>query len=96
MYGVFNTTGMGILSEPGITIPGVLTFNGIDTSIPTVKAFLSSKYQTKIQANWQYNITINMLVRGCVVGEGLKVDGACFVCPKGTYLLEIPVTATEC
>jgi hypothetical protein len=37
-----------------------------------------------------------MLVRGCVVGEGLTVDGACFVCPKGTYLLEIPVTATEC
>ena len=41
-------------------------------------------------------MTINMLVRGCVVGEGLKVDGACFLCPKGTYLLEIPTTATEC
>ena len=41
MYGVFNMTGMGILSEPAITIPGVLTFNGIDNTIPSVNAFLS-------------------------------------------------------
>lgn len=30
MYGVFNITGMGVMSEPEITITGVFTLNGIN------------------------------------------------------------------
>ena len=35
-------------------------------------------------------------VRPCLVGEGLKDTGACFECPAGSFLLFAPVEATEC
>ena len=37
-----------------------------------------------------------ILVRSCIVGEGLKATGACFACPMGTFLLIAPTVATEC
>lgn len=29
-------------------------------------------------------------------GEGLRENGACYKCPTGTYLLEVPTEPTEC
>ena len=30
------------------------------------------------------------------MGEGLKSTGACFKCPTGAFLLEIPTNTTDC
>ena len=30
------------------------------------------------------------------MGEGLKSTGACFKCPAGAFLLEIPTNTTDC
>lgn len=35
-------------------------------------------------------------VRACISGEGLSENGACFTCPKGTYLLIPPTVPTDC
>ena len=39
---------------------------------------------------------MSMQVRDCILGEGLKKSGACYECPKDTYLLEAPKVPTEC
>jgi len=43
-----------------------------------------------------YYVSITMVVRDCMIGEGLRASGACFTCPSGTFLLEIPKKATDC
>ena len=35
-------------------------------------------------------------MRPCLNGEGLRENGACYGCPKGTYLLKAPTSPTEC
>lgn len=35
-------------------------------------------------------------MRACLTGEGLRDNGACYSCPKGTYLLYPPTSPTEC
>lgn len=37
-----------------------------------------------------------MEVQLCKLGEGLLPSGACFTCPKGTFLLEAPTEPREC
>ena len=39
---------------------------------------------------------VTMKVRPCILGEGLRVTGACFTCPKGSFLLTIPTEPMDC
>lgn len=97
MYGVYNMSSMDILSQPGINIPVSITVFSINLEVPSVRKFISSKLNIKT-VDWpeQYRIEIQLKVRSCKEGEGLKESGACYTCPPGTFLLSVPTTQTAC
>ena len=39
---------------------------------------------------------MEMQVRPCILGEGLRESGACYECPENTYLLQAPTTPQDC
>ena len=84
-YGTYNMSGMGLLTAPGNEIIVNLTVFGIDLDIPSNRDYLRQK--NKDGNPDVYALKMEMLVRPCELGEGLKPSGACYVCPAGTYLL---------
>ena len=97
MFGVYNVSSMRINSQPGINIPVSITIQAVDLSIPSTRLFLSNNLKIKtINSTEQYRTSIQLKVRSCIEGEGLTNTGACFTCPAGTFLLEIPTTETAC
>jgi len=89
-------SGMGLLSAPGNEIIVALTISGIDLTVPSNKEYLTAQLGIEVTSLTDYSIRIDMEVRDCVLGEGLKVSGACYECPAGTYLLQAPTVPTEC
>ena len=43
-----------------------------------------------------YALDVGVGVRPCLTGEGLRSNGACYKCAKGTFLIQVPVEPTEC
>ena len=76
-FGTYKMSGMGILTEPGAKIPVTLTIDAIDLTNPSNIAFLTEKLGPKLE----YVINMRMVVRKCILGEGLLPSGACFTCP---------------
>ena len=72
-----------------------MTCSGIDTSIPSVINFLKGVFEGNYTYN-DYQLDIVITTRPCIIGEGLRSNGACYTCPKGTYLLVAPTVPTDC
>ena len=86
-YGTFNMSGIGIISDPGIELTAKLYIeNAIDASIP-------SNFENMKEREY---LVIELIVRNCIMGEGLRESGACFACPEGSFLLSAPTEPTEC
>jgi len=95
--GVFNVSGMQLISAPNSTQYITLQVkDAVDTSQPLVAQYLSEAFGGPIGGN--YSIPITLTVRPCRQGEGMQVDGSCFKCGAGTYLLVSPQPGvpTEC
>lgn len=68
--------------------------DAVDLNKPTNQYYLRDAYSVSNVST--YVITADLIVRGCIIGEGLKSSGACYTCPSGTYLLFAPTEPTEC
>ena len=72
----------------------VITVNGIDLTIPSNYEFYTN-LMPDADAD-SYRIYGDVEFRPCVTGEGMTTDGACFECPKNTFMIEPPTEPTEC
>ena len=93
LNGVYNISGLFLIADPNSSQSLNLNAYGIDVSIPVVDEFLDNLFGSYTQS--QYVLPMQVGVRECLEGEGLRENGACYECPKGTYLLEVPTTPTE-
>jgi hypothetical protein len=94
LNGVYNISGLFLVADPNSQQALQFYNYGIDVSIPVVKSFLENLFQRTVDQYYILNMGIGL--RPCLPGEGLRENGACYECPKGTFLLVVPVTPTEC
>lgn len=87
---------MGLLTAPGSAIIVTLSVFGIDLDVPSNLEYLQKKIGKENVTLQDYALGMEMKVRDCILGEGLKTSGACYECPAGTYLLEAPIVPTDC
>ena len=81
-------SGMGLITSPGNKIIVSLGVDGVDLQVPSTANYLKDKFaDPDFDENSEYQLQMEMKVRDCVLGEGLKESGACYRCPSGTYLL---------
>jgi hypothetical protein len=92
--GVYNITGLYLIADPSSSQALQMINYGIDVNIPVVNTFLYNLLGRNM-TNYYY-LDMGVALRACLPGEGLRESGACYECPKGTYLLEVPTTPTEC
>ena len=92
--GVYNITGLYLIADPDSNQSLQMINRGIDVTIPSVKTFLTVDLDLNITT--YYYLEMGVALRACLPGEGLRENGACYECPKGTYLLEVPTTPTDC
>lgn len=98
-YGTYNMSGMGLITAPLNRIKVGLVLSGINLDVPSNRNYLSQQLGREIslgEPSTSYALDIKMIVRGCILGEGLRQSGACYECPFGTYLLEAPIVPTIC
>lgn len=95
-FGTYNMSGMMLLSQPGVDIPVRLIVSSVDVTVPSVAEYLADELGTRITVPSDYQLSMSLDVRPCLLGEGLKRSGACFLCPYGTFLLIAPTLPTEC
>ena len=87
-YGTYNMSGMGLITSPGNKIIVSLGVDGVDLQVPSTADYLKDKFaDPDFDENSEYQLQMEMKVRDCVLGEGLRESGACYRCPSGTYLL---------
>ena len=91
--GVYNITGLYLIADPDSNQSLQMINYGINVNIKSVQDFLLSLGLTRTT---DYYLEMGIGLRPCIEGEGLRESGACYECPKGTYLLEVPTTPTEC
>lgn len=91
-------SGMGLLTKKqGNDLLVTLTVTGIDLAVPSNRQYLKQQLELdKVTNETQYVLSAKMAVRNCLLGEGLRTSGACYECPKGTYLLEAPTVPEDC
>ena len=65
-------------------------------TVPSVADYLRAGLGTELVVRSDYSLDMNLGVRTCILGEGLKESGACFECPPGTFLLVAPTEKTDC
>lgn len=97
-YGTYNMSGMGLVTGPGSDLNVNLTVYGIDLKVPSNREYLSEQLGRNVSSDDTngYLLNMDMKVRGCVLGEGLRESGACYECPAGFYLLQAPVVPELC
>ena len=99
-YGTYNVSGMGLIASPGAELNVKVQIDSINTNITSAREYLEFSLGEEIAPGDPYTINLELEVRPCRLGEGLKESGACFECTVGTYLLEAPtdtpVNCTSC
>ena len=93
MNGVYNVTGLYLIADPNSNQKLLLRAYGIDVSIPVVRTFLYELLGVDLTT--VYELPMGIGLRPWLSGEGLRESGACYTCPKGTYLLVVPTTPTD-
>jgi len=87
MYGVYNMSGMQVVTQPGVSIPIELRVEAININVPVVRSYLEKQLDKNLVVDSDYRLALQIQVRACIDGEGLSETGACFDCPPGTFLL---------
>ena len=90
-FGTFNMSGMDLTTTPSSKIMVDLIVSGIDMQVPSNTKYLKKQLGLST-LDTAYTLKMEMIVRGCLLGEGLKESGACYECPAGFYLLQAPIT----
>lgn len=94
-YGTYNMSGMGLITKPQSEIIVSLTVQGIDIVVPSNAAYLREQFGVD-ELSSAYSLTMELKVRSCLLGEGLKESGACYECPEYYYLLQAPTEPQDC
>ena len=86
-FGTYNMSGMGLLTAPGNEIIVTLSVYGVDFDVPSNRDYLAEMLAAEgvssdgLVLPEEYRLTLEMRVRNCLLGEGLRETGACYVCP---------------
>ena len=76
-FGVFNVSGLTIVAAPNSKQNlSLYVYDAVDLNKPTTQKYLANAYQK--QAISEYVIEVDIVIRGCLIGEGLKESGACY------------------
>ena len=96
-YGTFNISGLLLEASGGSKLSLNLKVDDvIKLDVESNKNYLSPYLTTTTTDSAEYVIEIQLVVRPCLLGEGLKASGACYKCPENTFLLKAPIRETAC
>ena len=92
-------SGMGLITAPNNKIAVALKVSGVDLNVPSNRLYLEQQLGREVKpgdTDIGYDLRMKLVVRGCILGEGLRETGACYECPQNTFLLEAPKVPEDC